>query len=273
MKERITVTIERTLLKTIDASVDGVQIKNRSHAIELFVERGLKHVLPSKAVILAGGDPRILLKIVNGKAVIAHNIELLATYGVTDVIVITDKRDTRVKDYLGDGAAFDVHVTIIEEREPMGTAGCLNLVRDQISDHFILMNGDELKAVNLKEMFAFHKQHHGTCTIALTNVQDPSGYGVAIMNGTSIVGFIEKPTSKNPPSTLISAGLYMMAPEVFSYVPKGYAKLETDVFPKLARQDLLVGYPFSGQYLDIQPGVAEKIGDLWRGIIPNIELP
>ena len=268
MKERITVTIEKTLLKTIDSLVDGTQIKNRSHAIELFVERGLKHVLPSKAVILAGGDPRVLLKIVHGKAVIAHNIELLATYGLTDIIVITDKRDTRVKDYIGNGAIFDVHVTIKEEREPLGTAGCLQLIRDEITEHFILMNGDELKAVNLKDMFAFHKQHHGICTIALTNVQDPSNYGVAIMNGTNIVGFIEKPTSKNPPSNLISAGLYMMSPELFAYIPKGYAKLETDVFPKLAREDLLVGYPFSGQYVNVQPGVAEKIGELWKGIIP-----
>ena len=92
--------------------------------------------------------------------------------------------------------------------------------------------------------------------------------GVAIMNGTNIVGFIEKPTSKNPPSNLISAGLYMMSPELFAYIPKGYAKLETDVFPKLAREDLLVGYPFSGQYVNVQPGVAEKIGELWKGIIP-----
>lgn len=265
MKERITVTIERNLLKTIDASVDGMQIKNRSHAIELLVERALKNVLPSKAIILAGGDVRKLLKPVNAKPVIVHNIELLSKYGISNIIVCVNKHDTRVKDYLGDGSKHDIQITYIEEKEPQGTAGILNSIKDQLTEPFILMNGDELKNVDLKDMFSFHKEHRGKCTIALTTIQDPTQYGVALLNGYRIVTFIEKPSAKNAPSNLISAGLYIMEPEVLQYVPKGFGRIETDVFPKLAKEGELVGYSFSGQYLDISPSMTERLTSTWKG--------
>lgn len=264
MKERVTVTIERSLLHSVDAAVDGVLIKNRSHAIELLLERSLKHIVPQRAVILAGGDAKKLLKPVQGKPVIAHNVELLAAYGVPRATIIIAKGETRIKELLGDGSAYDLAIDYVEEREPHGTAGCLNLIRDTLTDDFILMNADELKDVNLKELYAFHAER-GLCTIALTNVQEPSAYGVALLNGSRIIGFIEKPPGKNPPSTLINAGLYVMSPEALAYIPRGFARLETDVFPKLAKDDKLIGYPFSGQYLDIAPGVTERLTNLWHG--------
>jgi NDP-sugar pyrophosphorylase family protein len=265
VKERVTVTIERSLLKTIDASVDGMQVKNRSHAVELLIERALKQVMPSQAVILAGGDSKKLLKPVNNKPVILHNIELLSRHGVSDIVLIITKQDTKVKEYLGDGNAHDVQLTYVEEKEKLGTAGALNMLREQLNAPFILMNGDELKNVDIKDMYNFHKQNHGLCTIALTSVQDPAQYGVALLNGNQIVTFIEKPP-KNAPSNLISAGLYIMEPDVLRYIPKGFARIETDVFPKLAKDNSLIGYPFSGQYIDVQQqGVTERLTNIWKG--------
>jgi mannose-1-phosphate guanylyltransferase len=267
MKERVTVTIDRGLLKTIDSSIDGMQVKNRSHAVELLIERALKQVMPSHAVILAGGDTKRLLKPVNGKAVLVHNIDLLSMFGVTNIFIIVSKGDPEVKNYLGDGSKHDVSITYIEERERSGTAGALNHVRDLLTSSFILMNGDELKNVDLKDMYNFHKANHGLCTIALTSVTDPSQYGVALLNGNQIVTFIEKPTSRNAPSNLVSAGLYIMEPDVRHYIPKGYGMLETDVFPKLAKEGKLIGYPFSGQYIDVQDdlGMTEMLSSIWKG--------
>lgn len=231
MKERVTVTIERSLLRTIDASVDGVQVKNRSHAVELMLERALKQIMPTQAVLLAGGDSKKLLRPIEGKPVIVHNIELLSAYGVSDIIVAVPKAESRVREYLGDGTRWDVHLRYFEEKEPLGTAGALNMVRDELKPPFILLNGDEIKQVDLRDMFSFHKQQHGACTIALTSVQDPGQYGVALLNGNHIITFIEKPT-RNPPSNLISAGLYIVERDALQYIPRGFAKMEVDVFPQ-----------------------------------------
>lgn len=265
MKERITVTIEHSLLKTVDASIDGVQVKNRSHAIELLLERALKQVMPTKAVILAGGEARNLLKPVHGKPVIVHNLLLVSSFGINDVIILTNKHDSRVKDFLGDGSKYDVAITYAEESEPLGTAGSLNIIREKLTEPFVLLNGDELKNIEMRDMYAFHKQQRGLCTIALTSVADPSQYGVALLNGNKVVAFIEKPSAKNAPSNLVSAGLYIMEPAVLTYIPKGFGRVETDVFPKLAKDEQLIGYPFSGQYLDEEPTVPERLTALWRG--------
>ena len=55
MKERVTLTIEKSLLEQVDSSIDGSKIKNRSHAVELLVTKALGSNRPTKALILAGG--------------------------------------------------------------------------------------------------------------------------------------------------------------------------------------------------------------------------
>lgn len=81
MKERVTLTLERDILKMVDERVDGSKIKNRSHAIELFIRQALHGQMPSVAIILAGGKkskaghPKAMAE-VNGKPIIAYNIEL-----------------------------------------------------------------------------------------------------------------------------------------------------------------------------------------------------
>jgi NDP-sugar pyrophosphorylase family protein len=268
MKERITVTIERSLLRLVDASVDGMQVKNRSHAIELMIERGMRYQLPAKAVILAGGDPKELLKPINGRAAIQHNVDLLARFGVQEIIVLTPAKDRRVREFLGDGASQDIKLRYIEEETPKGTAGSLDAIRSEMTEAFFLLNGDEVKDVNLRDLYAHHKQQHGLVTIALTSVEDPQYYGVAMMNGTRIIGFVEKPSAKQAPSSFINAGLYVVEPAALAYIPRGFAQLETDVFPKLARDEKLIGFPFSGLYIDVAEGIPEKLTSLIKDLNP-----
>ena len=98
-------------------------------------------------------------------------------------------------------------------------------------------------------------------TIALTTTNDPSGYGVALLDGNNILRFDEKPEG-GARSMLINAGLYIMEPNVTNMVPEGFGMLEQDVFPALAREGKLFGYPFSGQWYDVNNNddlaIAEK---------------
>ncbi len=117
-------------------------------------------------------------------------------------------------------------------------------------------------------MFAYHKANKGCATIALTTRKDPSMYGVAVMNGNKVISFVEKPPKDNAPSNLINAGLYILDPVVIDYIPEGYARIETDVFPKLASEEELCGYPFGGQWFDARTPEKHKIAeDKWRGLI------
>jgi NDP-sugar pyrophosphorylase family protein len=97
-------------------------------------------------------------------------------------------------------------------------------------------------------MFAFHKENKALATVALTTAKDPSKYGVVKLKGSRIVEFVEKPLK--PPSNLINAGLSILEPEIFDYVPEGPGSMEKEIFPKLAKEGRLYGYSFDGQWFD-----------------------
>jgi NDP-sugar pyrophosphorylase family protein len=249
MKERVTLTIEASVLKQVDGRVDGNKIRNRSHAVEMLIREALKGDIPETAVILAGGKEdqvKRALTHIDGKSVLQHNIELLLGSGIDHILIIS-KETERIKAALPE---FDAEIRYITETNPMGTAGSLHLAAPYIQNTFVVLNADDKKELNITEMYHFHNSHNGLCSIALTTTSDPSNYGVALLNGNRIITFIEKPPQPAP-SNLISAGCYFMDKEVLDLIPEGYAHLETDLFPKLTKEDSLYGYPFSGEYQHI----------------------
>ncbi|HLG24762.1 MAG TPA: sugar phosphate nucleotidyltransferase [Candidatus Nanoarchaeia archaeon] len=279
MKERVTITLDANLIKQIDKRIDGTDIKNRSQEIELLLSEALGTNIPSKAVLLVGGlgtrlrplttsTPKALLP-VHGKPITEHIFDLLKKYGIRDVILCVGYLKEKIIDHFGDGSRFGMNVTYIEEDEPLGTAGPLRLAKKYLNESFIVSNGDELKDVNIARMFRLHKRKGALGTIALTTVDEPSNYGVARLDGSRIIEFVEKP--KNPPSNLINAGFYILEPEIIDMIPKGFSMLEKDVFPKLAEQGMLRGFPFSGQWFDIGTIERYKMTEKqWKGLSPII---
>jgi len=258
MKERATFTIESSILEKIDSTIDGLKIKNRSHAVELLLMNGLRDKSLNKALILAGGKGERLQPITNempkpmvplqGKPILQHAIDLMKKHGISEIYLSIGYKGDKIKEYFGDGSRFGVKIKYIEENEPLGTAGPLKLAKEYLTETFVMCNADELKNIDLLDMFLFHKEKNAKATIALTTVPDPSAYGVAKLQGNWIMEFLEKP--KNPPSNLINAGLYILEPEVIDMVPEGFAMIEKQIFPKIAEERNLLGYSFTGQWMD-----------------------
>ena len=259
MKERITITLDKNLIGQIDKRINGVNIKNRSQEIEILLSEALGTNIPGKAVLLVGGrgtrlkpltdhTPKGMLK-VHDMTIIGHLFELLKKYGIRDVVLSTGYLKNKIRDYFQDGSKFGMNIEYIEEDTPLGTAGPLKLAKKYLKDSFIVSNGDELKNINIPRMFRLHKRKNALATIALTTVDDPSHYGVAKLDGSRILEFLEKPA--HPPSNLINAGFYILEPEVIDMIPQGFAMLEKDVFPKLAEEGKLTGYVFEGKWFDI----------------------
>ncbi|MEA2037187.1 MAG: sugar phosphate nucleotidyltransferase [Nanoarchaeota archaeon] len=281
MKERVTITLNEDLIDQLDKRVDGREIKNRSHEIEKILEDALGISIPSKALILAGGKgtrlrpltyktPKALID-VQGKTLTEWIFELLKGYGIRDVILSIGYLADGIRDHFTDGSKFGMNVDYVEESpdKPLGTAGPLRLAQDKLQESFIVSNGDELKCINIPRMFRLHKRKNALATIALTTVEDPSQYGVARLDGSRIQEFVEKPKRSEAPSNLINSGFYILEPEVIEMIPKGKrCMIEKDIFPKLAKQGRLRGFPFSGQWFDT--GNMERLDrakKLWKGIV------
>lgn len=228
-----------------------------------------------KAVILLGGKgtrfrpltfntPKALLK-VQGKTVPEHLIDLFKKYNITDLIFSVGYLASKVREYFKDGSQFGVNITYVEEKTPLGSAGAIKLASNLLKEAFIVTNGDELKSINLDEMYTFHKSKSAKITVALTQSFDPSSYGVANIQDNIIEEFVEKP--KIAPSNFINSGLSIWEPDVIKLIPDGFCMYEKEIYPILAKQKKLFGYMMSGQWFDTgTPERYELAVEEWRGI-------
>jgi len=110
---------------------------------------------------------------------------------------------------------YGIKITCSLEDEPLGTAGPIRLAKhlicaDNPEELFFVFNSDIICDFPIKEMIEFHKSHGGEGTLMVTEVEDPSKYGVIVSqeNG-KIDSFVEKPSTFV--SNKINAGLYLLS--------------------------------------------------------------
>ncbi|MBD3209396.1 NDP-sugar synthase [Candidatus Woesearchaeota archaeon] len=214
-----------------------------------------------QAVVLAGGLGTRLRPVTNtlpkalvpiqGKPLTDHVLDLLQKAGVTEVYLAVGHLKEHIKNYYAGGAKPGLRIKYIEEDKPLGTGGWMHLVHDQLKDDFIVMNGDNLFAVDFKEMLALHQEQGALATIALTPVKDVSSFGIADLRDHRIHSFIEKPSKEEAPSNLASSGYYVFNEKIFDYrMQEEKFMLEYDLFPALAAKNKVCGFPSTAQWFD-----------------------
>jgi mannose-1-phosphate guanylyltransferase len=148
-----------------------------------------------------------------------------------------------------------IRYAIDPPKTPLGTAGPIKNAEKLVGreEPFIVLNGDIFADIDYKQLVEVHKKTGALATIALCKVDDPCRYGVAeLENGNCIKQFIEKPAKGQAPTNLINAGVYVLSPQVFDYIPKGkQCSMEREVFPALAREQKLFGHMVEGLWMDI----------------------
>src|SRR3989339_1315713 len=250
-KDRITITLRKDLLPFLDHFVDGEKIRNRSHAIEYILGKHLGLGIQG-AVILAGADENHILQAmtqVRHRTIIAYIFDLLKDHGIAEVYMVIDKYGAAVKEYIGDGSQWKMRVTYIEDTESRGTGYGLLLAKQYLKQTFLFMYSDMLAEINLSDFVEHHQQAGEIGTVALTYNKAPEKhYGVARMEGNTVVEYMEKPgeTGKHG---LANAGIYLFEPEIFDYLSETTGSLERDILPKVASERKLIGYPFQGKWL------------------------
>lgn len=250
-KKRISLTLDQGLVEEIDKKAED---KSRSQIIQRMLQSSLKREKINLALILAGGnyknevpDPLITI---NEKPVIFHLLEHLRYQGIEKVLVAVGDKHEQIISRVGKGDRFGLDIEYIMEEKPRGTAGCLRMAREYFQNTFLMMNGDILSKIDVEDMLETHRESSNPATIALTTVDNPEPYGVVRLKGRSVVGFQEKGDS-NLKSNLINAGTYILEPSVIDLLPSGDKVNIEQLFEKLASQDSLTGYVYSGEWTDI----------------------
>lgn len=254
-KERLTITMRKDVLSSLDKYIDGDTIRNRSHAIEYIVGRYLGAGIDTCVILASGREDqsiKTLLRIEN-RPVIAYTIELLRQANVRNIIMVINANCPDIQKYLGNGSQWKMNITYIEEKSPAGTAQSLAAVRGMVKETFLLMYGDVLVDIDLQELVRFHRDmDHVMMTLAVTAATNPSLYGVAELQGNRVYRLIEKPAEYNK-SNLVVAGVAVCEPELFSALPEKCENkyLARDILPDLAHRGQISGYPFATKWFDV----------------------
>ena len=201
-----------------------------------------------KALLLAGGLgtrlrpltenlPKPMAPIAN-RPWLEHLITYLHEQGVDQFVIAAHHCSDVIRRYFGDGRRWGVKIEYALEPFPMGTAGAIKNAERLLDERFLVVNADIVHLPQLIPLLEFHRQHGGIASIALTEVEDPSSYGVVEQDDAGrILRFIEKPRPEEAPSNRINAGLYILEPEVMRYIPaQREVSIERETFPRLIRE-------------------------------------
>jgi mannose-1-phosphate guanylyltransferase len=254
-----------------------------------------------QAVILVGGEgtrlrpltstlPKPVVPLVD-RPFIAFMLEWLREHGIEDVIMSCGFLARSVRDVLGDGTRFGIRLRYVEEPDPRGTAGALKYAESMLDERFLMLNGDVLTDIDLTAQIDQHQRTGARATLALVPVEDPTAYGlVHLAEDQSVSDFVEKPSSDQIDTNLISAGAYVLEREVLELVPtERNVSIEREVWPLLIGNGLY-GYPSQSYWLDIgtperylkgtfdiiegkvQTAVQERMGDGYLALAPDAEV-
>ena len=229
------------------------------------------------AVVLAGGEgtrlrpltndlPKPVLPVAN-RPFFEYMLDHLRSAGVTRVIMALGYRAEQLIESFGDGSAYGLLIDYVVEDKPLGTSGAVRALLPELKETFLVLNGDCVTEVNIAAMVEQHVERREYATLAIHTVDDPSRYGVIVLDGIGYVSrFIEKPPGPRFPANTVNSGVYVLEPEVFNYIGDGFSMFEKDLFPAVLISGVEIGsFPWDGYFIDM--GTPDSFLQLNRDVL------
>lgn len=199
-RERITISIKKSVLSIIDKSIDGTNIRNRSHAFEKFVMEASSSM--GKSLILMIGGDKIKEKIDAAK----HYLNQAKQSGFNQIYIATGENGELVKDAFDSEVFDDLDIEYVEGE---GTGGVLRKLKGHLKYSFLVINTVIKSGKNIDEYFLLHKK-----------------FGVKSTIFTSSENSLE--------------GVYAMEPTIISEIKPGFSMIEDDLLPNLLSKNQAV---------------------------------
>lgn len=211
-----------------------------------------------KSIILAGGlgtrlrpfteiIPKPLLPI-GEKSVLEIQIEHLKKNGFTEIILATNYKSEYIENFFGDGSRYGIKLRISKEDKPLGTVGPLTLLKDELSEPFLVMNGDILTLLDFKYLYNYAISKDSLLTVTIKEQITPFEFGNIYFEGDFVTKIEEKPNFK----TNIIAGIYIMKPQIIDLIPiNEYFGMDTLINKMLNQKLPITKYLINEYWLDI----------------------
>lgn len=212
-----------------------------------------------KAVILAGGLgrrlkpltnllPKPLLPINGEQTVLEIQISQLSKFGFDEIYIATNYKAEMIESYLGDGSKYGVTLTYSKETKPLGTCGPIALLKNNLTEPFLVMNGDIITELNYKEFYDFGINSTSKLSVCTKELVQPFDFGNVIVKENKIVEIKEKPEL----TFLIIAGIYLMKPSIFEFIPLNqYFGMDELMQKLLSSSETIFSYTTKEYWIDV----------------------
>ena len=158
--------------------------------------------------------PKPLLK-VGARPILENILNQFITAGFHNFYISTHYKAEMVREYFGDGSNWGVKIEYIHEEKPLGTAGGLGLLPNNLPKlPILMMNCDILTKINFSELLSFHIEEGGDATVCVREYDFQVPYGVVKVSDQYITAIEEKPIHR----FFVNAGIYVLNPSILNAV-------------------------------------------------------
>ena len=215
-----------------------------------------------ECIIMAGGKgsrlypltrntPKPLLPVNN----IPNVVKILAEVNrckIKKAVITTGYLGDELKKNIG-SSIYDVEIKYAHEENPLGSAGGVKNASKYTSGDLLVISGDAVFEGDLSDMIKRHYETSADLTIACTEVEDTSRFGVLVTESSGrVVRFCEKPSEGECDSRLVNIGIYIISRRIIEDLPED-TKLDfsLDVFPKLLKNKKVMAWKSDAYWCDM----------------------
>lgn len=216
---------------------------------------------------------------INGKPILEYQIECLRDQGYEDIILIVGHLGHVIKEYFGDGnqvsqstgKAFGVHIEYIVEEEPLGTAGALYLLKDKLTESFLLLNGDVIFDIDIERFKQYHISKGGDATLLVHPNNHPYDSGIVVVDEEGrVLKWLHKEDKRTWYKNLVNSGIHMLSPNVLDKLTQlKKIDLDREILKPMVVEEKLYAYHSTEYIKDM--GTPERLNivsaDINQGLV------
>jgi glucose-1-phosphate thymidylyltransferase len=163
--------------------------------------------------------PKPILPICN-KPLIAHQIEIMKSLGITDIVVLVGHKGYEIARVLGNGESLGVSLRYVEQTGMLGIAHAVGRLEPHIDRPFLLFLGDIFfVGADLPQMFARFEEQGGGAVLAMREDEPEAirrNFAITLSPDGFVTRVIEKP--RHTPNRLKGVGLYLFDLPMFDSI-------------------------------------------------------
>lgn len=196
---------------------------------------------------LTDNCPKPLLK-VGDTPILEIILKNFIEQGFHDFVISVNYKKEMIEEYFGNGEKWGISIRYLHESKRMGTAGALDMFQPTNDLPMIVMNGDLLTKLDFEQLLNFHEEHEADATMCVRQYDYQVPYGVIKTETYKLVEIEEKPVQQ----FFVNAGIYVLNPDMLTYIPKDTFYDMPELFEKLlSLQKNPVVFPVREFWLDI----------------------